>query len=356
VKVEIVQGSALSGELVDLWDSLLDANPRLDSPYFRPEFTQLVSEVRDDVQVAYIDYGEGVALFPFQRGPLGLGLPVGGLVSDFHGLVCAKRFDFDPRELLSKCGLQAWRFDHLLPTPGAFTPFQNQLRDSFYIDLGRGFDQYIRDLRKKSRTRVANIERKARNIERDLGSLRFELHTNQHSAFDSLLRWKSCQYVNTGTVDVFRYKWVVSLIHKIVCRAGSKFSGILSTLYAGDRLVAVHAGMRCSGVAHYWLPTFDRDVASYSPGIILLFHLARALADQGVHRLDLGPGTERYKMLFNNGSLVLAAGTVDRYVITQSIRRHLQGCLDFIRNAGASKILPGPARRFYNIRRRIMFK
>jgi CelD/BcsL family acetyltransferase involved in cellulose biosynthesis len=357
MKVELVQGSALTGELVERWDSLLDADLRFHSPYFRPEFTQLVSGVRDDVEVAFVeDDGEAVAVFPFQRGPFGIGLPIGGLVSDFHGPICAKGFDIDPCEMLRKCGLWAWQFDHLLPTSQTFAPFHNQLRESFYIDLGQGFDEYVSDLRKISRTRVTNIERKARNIERDIGPLRFELQTDQSSVFEHLLRWKSHQYVDTGVVDVFRYEWVRSLLKKIISRRSSKFSGILSTLHAGQRLVAVHAGMRSHDVAHYWFPSFDRDVASYSPGMILLFHLARALGESGVRRLDLGAGTERYKMLFGTGSVLLAAGTVDRYAIGRAARRGLSRCRHGIRNTGLSKILPGPARFVYNLRQHILFK
>src|SRR5262249_58730465 len=110
-----------------------------------------------------------------------------------------------------------------------------------------------------------------------------------------LLQWKSHQYLDTGEVDVFRYGWVTSLLQKIVSRRGSKFSGMLSTLHAGKRIVAVHAGMRSRTVAHYWFPAFDRDLGPYSPGIILLLQLARALAENEVRRLDLGAGTEADK-------------------------------------------------------------
>jgi CelD/BcsL family acetyltransferase involved in cellulose biosynthesis len=356
VKIELIPGNALTGELVKQWDALVSSDPRFNSPYFQPEFTQLVSEVRDDVEVAFlVDGGETVAIFPFQRGAFGFGLPIGGLVSDFHGLICAKSFDFDPRELLSKCGLRAWQFDHLLPSE-MFARFQNQLRDSFYVDLGQGFDAYVRDLRMKSRTRVTNVERKKRKIEHDVGPLRFQLYTNQSSAFEHLLRWKSCQYVDTGVVDVFRFEWVTTLLQKIIARRGIKFSGTLSTLHAGETLVAVHAGMQSHNVAHYWFPSFDRDFASYSPGIILLFELARALGVSGVSRLDLGAGSERYKTLFSTGSLLLAAGTVDRYVMAEMIRSNLSQCRHGIRRLRLGKVLPGPARFLHNLRRRSLFR
>jgi CelD/BcsL family acetyltransferase involved in cellulose biosynthesis len=316
-----------------------------------------VSEVRDDVEVAFVkDGGELVAIFPFQRGPVGLGLPVGGLVSDFHGLICRQGIEIDPRELLSKCGLWAWRFDHLLQTSDIFTPFHSELRDSFYVDLSQGFDAYISNLRKNSRTRVTNVERKKRKIERDIGPLRFELHTDESDALEHLVRWKSRQYVDTGVVDVFRHEWVTSLLQKIISRQGSKFRGFLSTLCAGERLVAVHAGMRSHGVAHYWFPSFDRDFASYSPGTILLLELARALGKSGACRLDLGAGVERYKPLFANGSGLVAAGTVDRYATGEIIRRNITRCRDSLRSSGLDNILRRPAKVLYNLRQRSMFK
>jgi CelD/BcsL family acetyltransferase involved in cellulose biosynthesis len=357
VKFNLVHGSALTGKQVERWDALINSDARFDSPYFRPEFTQSVSEVRDDVEVAFVEDGrETIAIFPFQRGPFGLGLPVGGMVSDFHGLICATGVDIEPRELLGKCGLWAWQFDHLLPTSNMFTPFHNQLRDSFYLDLRQGFHAYLNDLRKRSKTRVTNIERKKRKIERDIGPLRFELHTDQSSAFEQLLRWKSRQYGDTGVVDVFEYDWVTSLLQKIISHRGNKFSGLFSTLHAGERLVAVHAGMRSHGVAHYWFPSFDRDIASYSPGIILLLHLARALGERGVRRLDLGAGNERYKTLFANGSLLLASGTVDKYAMAKFIRSNLSRCHHIIRSAGLGKMLPGFARFIYNHRQHILFR
>ena len=357
VKIELVPGNRINGELVKRWDVLLNSDPRFDSPYFQPEFTQLVSEVRDDVEVAFVeDGGDVVAIFPFQRGAFGFGLPVGGLVSDFHGLICAKEFDFDARELISKCGLWAWQFDHLMATSEMFVPFHNQLRNSFYVDLSQGFDAYIRELRWKSRTRVTNLERKKRKIEHDIGPLRFELQADQSSAFEHLLQWKSRQYVDTGVVDVFRYEWVTSLLQKIIGSRGSKFSGTFSTLHAGEKLIAVHAGMRSQHVAHYWFPSFNRDLASYSPGMILLLELARALEGSGVGRLDLGAGSERFKALFGTGSLLLAAGTVDRYVMAQMIRSNLSRCRHGIRRLGLGKILPGLTRTLPNLQRRILFK
>jgi hypothetical protein len=57
-------------------------NPALVSPYLSPEFTQLMAAVRDDVFVAVLEQqGEAVGYFPYQRGALRIGKPVGGVMS-----------------------------------------------------------------------------------------------------------------------------------------------------------------------------------------------------------------------------------------------------------------------------------
>ena len=42
-------------------------NPQLDNPFFRPEFTQAVAAVRDDVEVAVLEIQQQpVGFFPYQ--------------------------------------------------------------------------------------------------------------------------------------------------------------------------------------------------------------------------------------------------------------------------------------------------
>ena len=105
--------------------ALQQANPDLASPYFHPEFTKIISSVRHDVEVAIIESeGKIVALFPFQRGCGTIGRPVGDVISDYQGIICARDFRFAPSDLLGHCRLITWDFDHLITSQSSFAPFQ----------------------------------------------------------------------------------------------------------------------------------------------------------------------------------------------------------------------------------------
>src|SRR5687768_15385075 len=69
--------AGLSHVHLERWRALQRENPGLQSPYFRPEFTQAVARVRDDVEVAvFEDQGKAVGFLPFQRCQLNMGKPV----------------------------------------------------------------------------------------------------------------------------------------------------------------------------------------------------------------------------------------------------------------------------------------
>ena len=73
------------------WRELQQASGVYESPYFRPEFSQAVAAVRSDAEVAVLtENGRTVGFFPFQRGPLNLGKPIGGKLSDYHGPLVAQ--------------------------------------------------------------------------------------------------------------------------------------------------------------------------------------------------------------------------------------------------------------------------
>ena len=63
-------------------------NPNCLSPYLRPEFTQAVAAVRDDIEVAVAERNdEPVAFLPFRRMPWGGGRPAGGWLANFQAIV-----------------------------------------------------------------------------------------------------------------------------------------------------------------------------------------------------------------------------------------------------------------------------
>ena len=89
------------------------------------------------------------------------------------------------------------------------------------------------------------------------------------------------------------------------------FAGMLSALYAGEKVVALHMGMRSRCTWHYWFPCYDRDFARYSPGHVLLLEMTRSAEALGIASIDLGPGVGTYKERFSTASKTVAGGVIE---------------------------------------------
>ena len=62
---------------------------------------------------------------------------------------------------------------------------------------------------------------------------------------------------------------------------------------------------------HCWFPAYDPDLRKWSPGLQMFVELARAAAERGISRIDLGKGPERFKTRLSSGAIPVAEGTVD---------------------------------------------
>ena len=85
---------------------------------------------------------------------------------------------------------------------------------------------------------------------------------------------------------------------------------LLSTLRAGDHLVAVHFGLLGRDRLIWWFPAYDATFGSYSPGLILLLDLVAEAAARGLALVDLGRGEHHYKLRVANGAYDVAEGSV----------------------------------------------
>jgi CelD/BcsL family acetyltransferase involved in cellulose biosynthesis len=311
----------LTAQQVACWTELQEAAAGLESPYFRPEFTLDVAAVRKDAEVAVFERGgEPVGFLPFQRTGWAVGRPVGWPLCDFQGAIVSPEVDWDPVEMVRTCGLSVWEFDHLLVEQARFAPHHVARADSPYIDLSGGFDAYVAERRRAGSALMTQVLRKARKAERELGSLRFEAHADDPAVLATLIAWKRAQYQRTDARDVLGYRWVRALIERILARRDPAFRGLLSALYVGDRLAAVHLGMRSRRTLHWWFPAYDRELEEYSPGLLLLVEIARAAPSLGVARIDLGKGMERYKRSLMSGAIPLAEGSVECHALVRRVR------------------------------------
>jgi CelD/BcsL family acetyltransferase involved in cellulose biosynthesis len=313
LKITRAAAAELAPRVAAAWREILAANDKLANPCFAPEFTQAVAAVRHGVELGVIEQGrEVVGIFPFQRTGFGRGVPVGGIVSDYQGLICRPDFTFDPLELLRGCRLVAWDFDRLLASQRCFAPFHKLCEPSVRIDLSAGFDAYAAARRTAGTRQIARCEYMARRLERAFGPVHFVAHSRDTRALAEVLAWKSQQYRASGWKDLFATSWARALVSRLHLIEKQDFAGMLSLLYAGDRLVAGHFGLRSASVWHYWFPAYDRHFARFSPGLILLLKMAEHAPQLGLRTIDLGTGLSLYKKRLMNASVAVAEGSVER--------------------------------------------
>ena len=235
MKITTISAAELTPEQIAAWSALQRADPSLDSPYFRPEFTQAVGAVRDDVEVGLLESGgELVGFFPFQRGRGNVAVPVGGKMSDFHGLILRKGVPWNARQVLRGCRLSAWHFDHLVASQEPLRPYHWAADGSPYVDLSNGWDGYRAAQAVDHRKTFRKIFQKFRRCEREVGPVRLEFHTDAPDVFQTMVEWKRRQYACTGVADVLAFDWATALLKQVLNRQGGDFSGVLSALYLGD--------------------------------------------------------------------------------------------------------------------------
>lgn len=311
--VRVVEARSLTPHHIAQWSRIQASDTTLATPFLSPEFTQIVASVRDDVHVGVLQDDETiVGLFPFQRGRWGSGRPVGWRISDYHGAVVEPGLSWSAKELIRDCGLKTWEFDHLIASQRPFEPFHRSRQESPVMAVSNGFEAYVAELREAGGGReIARVERRMRKLERDHGTLRFAVHVAEPEVLGTLVRWKREQYRQTGGVDILAHDWAHRVVERVHATQAPAFAGVLSALYAGDRIAALHMGLRSSSIWHYWFPTYDPDLARYSPGLVLLLKMAESAQSLGMRTIDLGKGDARYKRNLMNGSEALAEGLVE---------------------------------------------
>jgi CelD/BcsL family acetyltransferase involved in cellulose biosynthesis len=298
------------------------SNPDLASPFFCPEYTQAVAAVRGDVWVAVLQRdGRTVGFFPYQRAGLLIAEPVGDYMSDHQGVITERGLQYDMGQLLRACRLATWNFESVPKTQEALVPFRRSDLESPLIDVSRGYDRYLED-KHHSGGFIATLMRKSRKIEREVGPLRFVEHTSDPAALRRLIELKIDQYRRTSAANVFSSSWTRGLVEKVFTMQSASFGGILSILYAGERMVALHFGIRSSQVWHYWFPVYEPEYAAYSPGLLLLLRMAEKAASLGLQTIDLGHTSRvTYKNHLMNGAIPMCAGSAELWPWAPMVRQ-----------------------------------
>jgi CelD/BcsL family acetyltransferase involved in cellulose biosynthesis len=353
----VVSPADLDPSLLDAWRSVQADSVAFHSPCFSPEFTQAVANVRSDVHVAVIeDNGKPAGFFPYQRSFAGIGKPVAGPLSDFHGVVARSDCRWALPALMRATNLSTWSFDHLVGDASPFEGCITARAPSPQISLKDGYESFVRLNRESGSSYIPKTEGLARKLGREVGPLNFMLHDPDPAVLDQLFRWKSEQYSRSGLGDVFAVPWTGDLLKRISQIQTAEFSGVCSVLRAGERIVSVHMGMRSRDVMHYWFPAYDPEFAKFSVGIILLLRMAESLAGTGVHTIDLGKGEDPYKQRLMTGSVELHEGVAERPSFASMARNARRGLETWVRRSPFIGIARLPGRWLVKLERRGRFR
>jgi CelD/BcsL family acetyltransferase involved in cellulose biosynthesis len=303
LKASVIAPHELDLDHHQRWERIRQLNPALGSAFFAPEFAQSVGQLRPDARVAVIEDGRDVIGFlPFQRRPLGFGRPIGLGLNDFQGVVCAPDMGLDVAWLLRACKLRQWSTDHLIGQQARLLTTAPEAHESPFIQCEGGLPPYAEQMKSAGRPGVGRALRKRRRLATAFGDeLSFVWHSGSAASLERLIALKSSQCRTAGTYDYTRHRWIRQLLLGLLDAQARDFGGVLSELKVGDRTIAMHFGMRSGNRLHWWLPAYEAEWQSWSPGLALLLGVIEQAPRFGISQIDLGRDLSRYKREFMNG-------------------------------------------------------
>lgn len=296
LNIEIVKAESLSAGDVDLWRTMVAANPELASPYFDPAFTKIAAAVCPDAAVAVLHrQGEIVGFFPHQRRG-GAIQPLAAPMNDYHGVIARPGTMPDLETVAGLLGgarlsVNAWVGPARtgLARETMMTVLPDEGYDAWYAERRATFGKYYKDK-----------ERARRSMEAELGAIRVERGLRDSALLDHLIDLKRDQYRRTARHDIFACGWTAELLHALMRSGRDGFGGNMAALWAGDRLCAIEYSLTGADQCHFWFPAYEPGLARCSPGILLTLETMKQGAAVGLRSFDFGFGGEGYKKYFCN--------------------------------------------------------
>jgi CelD/BcsL family acetyltransferase involved in cellulose biosynthesis len=344
-RIEILSANELSESHWAFWRDCHLRNPALDSPYFHPQFVRELLDVGRRVRVAVVSAaGHLAALFPFEQNR-SVGCPAGWPMCDFQSPIGMPSAEFDLEEFMRASGLQAYLFDHILAARQEFLPFFEQVMPSPYMEVASGLEGYKSRLTDSNKLKMRDTERNKRKAARELGPLRLEFLSTDAAMLEQLIAWKREQYARSGADDFLGRAEPRAYLFNLLRLHDPEFRGVLSGLWAGERLLAIHMGMMARGILHYWFPAYDRNFANYSPGRLMLAKFTEEAAAHGLSRIDLGKGEDAYKLGVMTGATMVAEGYIETRPMHRWLRSQRRTSVTIVQASAAYQIARTVKRR-----------
>ncbi|MEJ3747178.1 GNAT family N-acetyltransferase [Actinomycetes bacterium KLBMP 9797] len=311
MRIEVTRPRELGTAEVERWRQIQSANPALRNPFLAPEFSLAVDQARDTARVAVVeDGGRVVGFFPFERQGRFLGTAIGFGIADCTAFIHEPGLEWDAPALIRACGLPVWEFDHLIADQTPFAPHHALRVPSAIMDVSEGYDAYLSERTRANGGLMKDLQRRIRKLGREIGEVRFEYEVHDPEPLRTLMAWKSAQYQRTRVHDRFATPWIRQVVEHLAAAKTAQCTGTMSVLYAGDRPVALHFGLRSETVFSGWFPAYDPDLGKYSVGRALWLRLAEHAAAGGAGYVDLGRGEASYKDELKSRDLTIAEGRV----------------------------------------------
>ena len=292
------------------WARMRAANLDIQSPYFHPDYTRLLAELRDDVRVVcqYDEDGTPAAFLPVQGQRFAR--PVGAPMSDYHAII-TDRDDVTYDSLLSSSGIGAYHYSCATDVKRLRMPQILSRSETAAIEIETTAEDWRAGRDGSYRRHLKSNRRRTRKAEEALGPKRIELFSRNIDVYASLLQWKREKFVQTGKYDVLSAEWTQNLIRTLWERGQE--SGLrcdMHALYFGDRLAAIDLGLSNGKIFHSWMVAYDDELSEYAPGIQLLEGLIDATPETGYRRIDMGEGLDGYKRHYGTASEEVVSGFV----------------------------------------------
>jgi len=153
------------------------------------------------------------------------------------------------------------------------------------------WDEFVAYAKNRRSTLFVDSQRCRRKLEKEVGSLNFVFDDRRPEVFDACISWKSAQWRAQELPDLFADERHVQLFRELAVRELL----LVSSLSAGEHLIAVHIGMLAQGRLYSWVPAYDPAYARYSPGRLLLLLLLEESFKRRHTEFDFFIGGETYK-------------------------------------------------------------
>lgn len=310
MRISTIPASDIDESCALEWNRIRAQQAVLASPFYAPEFARTVGSVRHDAWVSIVEVDGRIAgFFPHHRVRGGIGKPIGGHLNDYHGPVLALDCGISPADLIRLAGMGVYDFDHLPQLMSGGEVSRGSMTQSPQMDVSRGYQACVADKGGSWKRGSTDMRRKLRKMERELGPVRFTYSDSSDEMFEQHVCMRNALYRKMGQRTDYCSGWEGRVLRKLREARSPEFSSVMSTLHAGDKLVAAHFGLVSQSVLHWWFPAYDLAAHHYSPGLNLVNFCAMEAAERGIGTIDFGRGTDRYKLLFADRFENLCAGS-----------------------------------------------